>query len=158
MNSPAPFVAILLVIVSCWNIPLCGFQRSSIINPDSPPALPMLIMYLLGALCWYNRIMEATAITVSMLWLLTVKKQLHDFAKKISGDDLIATIKFALISAVILPILPHKTYGSLGLEVLSPYKIWLFVVFISGISFVGYILVKVIGPGKGIGITGLSEG
>ncbi len=159
MNSPAPFVAILLVIGLLLGIShYAAFKEVPINQPGLTTSIAMLIMYLLGALCWYNRIMEATAITVSMLWLLTVKKQLHDFAKKISGDDLIATIKFALISAVILPILPHKTYGSLGLEVLSPYKIWLFVVFISGISFVGYILVKVIGPGKGIGITGLLGG
>lgn len=160
MDSPAPFVAILLVIGLLLGIShYTAFKETTIENqPGLTTSIAMLMMYLLGALCWYNHIMEATAITVSLLWLLTVKKQLHDFAKKISSDDLIATIKFALISAVILPILPHQAYGPPGLEVLSPYKIWLFVVFISGISFVGYVLVKIIGPGKGIGLTGLLGG
>jgi uncharacterized membrane protein (DUF4010 family) len=34
----------------------------------------------------------------------------------------------------------------------------LLVVFISGISFIGYVLVKIVGPGKGIGITGILGG
>ena len=36
--------------------------------------------------------------------------------------------------------------------------LWLFVVFISGISFVGYVLIKVAGAKKGIGLTGLLGG
>jgi uncharacterized membrane protein (DUF4010 family) len=41
---------------------------------------------------------------------------------------------------------------------LNPHTIWLFVVFISGIGFVGYILIKLVGPGKGIWLTGLLGG
>ena len=89
---------------------------------------------------------------------MTLKDPLHSFAHRVSREDIVATLKFALISAVILPILPKTAYGPPGLEVISPYKIWLFVCFISGISFIGYVLIKWIGPGKGIGLTGLFGG
>lgn len=39
-----------------------------------------------------------------------------------------------------------------------PYKVWLIVVLVSFISFVGYVLVKVLGSGAGTGLTGLVGG
>jgi uncharacterized membrane protein (DUF4010 family) len=44
------------------------------------------------------------------------------------------------------------------LAALKPYKIWLIVVLVSGISFVGYVLIKLMGGGAGIGLTGLVGG
>lgn len=57
---------------------------------------------------------------------------------------------------MILPLLPDQTMGPLG--VFNPYQIWLIVVFISGISFAGYILMKFIGAEKGISATGVIGG
>ncbi len=44
------------------------------------------------------------------------------------------------------------------LEAVVPYKVWLIVVLVSFISFVGYVLVKVLGSSAGIGLTGLVGG
>ena len=44
------------------------------------------------------------------------------------------------------------------LSALKSYKIWLIVVLVSGISFVGYVLIKLMGGGAGIGLTGLVGG
>lgn len=41
---------------------------------------------------------------------------------------------------------------------LKPYSIWLIVVLVSFISFVGYVLIKLIGSNAGIGLTGLVGG
>ena len=41
---------------------------------------------------------------------------------------------------------------------LKPYKLWLIVVLVSGVSFVGYVLIKLIGSRAGIGLTGLVGG
>ena len=67
-----------------------------------------------------------------------------------------STLVFAIIAFVILPFLPNVPYGPLG--VFNPYKIWLMVVFICGLSYVGYILIKIFGSKNGIGITGLLGG
>jgi len=44
------------------------------------------------------------------------------------------------------------------LAAVNPFKVWLIVVLVSFISFVGYILVKILGSGAGIGLTGLIGG
>jgi len=118
----------------------------------------MLLVYLLGVLCWYNRLLESCAIMVALLAVLSFKEQLHVFAQKISKEDIFATIKFAVMAALVLPFLPNKAYGPENLEVFNPFVIGLFVVILSGISFIGYILVKLIGPGKEIGVTGILGG
>ena len=155
MNSVVPFVALLLVLgilLGAMHIAL------SKVLTGITTSVALLAVFMLGGLCFYGRILESVAVAVCVLGLLTFKDPLHSFAHRVSKEDIIATLKFALISAVILPILPEKNYGPVGLEVISPYKVWLFVCFISGISFVGYVLIKWIGPGKGIGLTGLFGG
>jgi len=47
---------------------------------------------------------------------------------------------------------------SVMLSALRPYKVWLIVILVSFISFVGYVLVKVFGSSAGIGLTGLVGG
>lgn len=132
--------------------------NASPVNAGITTSVALVIVYLLGALCWYGKLLESCVIMVVMLWILTVKEQLHNFAQKLSREDILATVKFAVISALILPFLPNQAYGPEGLQVLNPHTIWLFVVFISGIGFVGYGLIKIVGPGKGIWLTGVLGG
>lgn len=168
MESPAPFVTGFLVIgmlLVASHIAFGLSHRGEMTSEGAttPSAgittsIALVIVYLLGALCWYGKLLESCVIMVVMLWILTVKQQLHDFAKRLSREDILATVKFAVISALVLPFLPNQAYGPSGLQVLNPHTIWLFVVFISGIGFVGYVLIKVVGPGKGIWLTGVLGG
>ena len=115
-----------------------------------------LVVFLCGALAYWNYLLLATAVAVAATALLSLKDTLHNLTRHISQQDIYATLKFAIITVIILPLLPDRTYGPL--DVLNPRQIWLMVVFISGISFVGYVLIKVVGPRQGIGLTGLLGG
>jgi uncharacterized membrane protein (DUF4010 family) len=90
--------------------------------------------------------------------LLAVKWEFRRFVRVITRDDVFATLQFAVITAIVLPVLPNQSYGPPPLNVLNPYQIWQMVVFISGINFLGYILVKVAGPRRGLGLSGLLGG
>ena len=161
MESIVPFVTGLVVVGLLFVASHVAYGLSNRGNggPAGVTTSAALIMiYFLGALCWFNRLLEACILMIILLWLLAVKRQLHEFAKKLSSEDIMATVKFAVISLLILPFLPNHAFGPPGLEVLNPHTIWLFVVFISGIGFVGYVLIKVVGPGKGIWLTGLLGG
>ena len=161
MDSIVPFVTGLVVVGLLLVASHVAYGLSNRENggPAGVTTSTALIMiYFLGALCWFNRLLEACILMIVLLWLLAVKRQLHEFAKKLSSEDIMATVKFAVISLLILPFLPNNAFGPTGLEVLNPHTIWLFVVFISGIGFVGYVLIKVVGPGKGIWLTGLLGG
>ena len=166
MGGVAPFVTGFIVIgllLVTSHISFAIGHRSQdgspvVGNDGITTSIAVLVVYLLGALSMYGRLLESCVVVVVMLWVLSAKEQLHAFAQKLSKEDILATVKFAVISALILPFLPNQVYGPPGLEVLNPHTIWLFVVFISGIGFVGYVLIKLVGPGKGIWLTGLLGG
>ncbi|HEY7819191.1 MAG TPA: DUF4010 domain-containing protein, partial [Vicinamibacteria bacterium] len=90
--------------------------------------------------------------------LLFLKDWLHGVAGRIQTSDITATLIFAIITLIILPLLPNETFGPPPLNVLNPYRLWLMVVLISALGFVGYVLIKIAGPHRGIGLTGLLGG
>ena len=117
-----------------------------------------LITILIGGICYYHSVEFAAALGVATTVLLAVKWEFRRFVNVITQEDVYATLQFAVITAIILPVLPNQTFGPPPLEILNPYQIWKMVVFISGINFLGYVLVKVVGPKKGLGISGLLGG
>ena len=164
MGGVAPFVTGFIVVgmlLMAMHVSFAiGRKRESSAGESLPggdgitTSIAVVIVYLLGGICWYGRLLESCVIVVVILWVLSAKDQLHAFAQKLSKEDIIAIVKFAVITALVLPFLPNNSYGPPGLEVLNPRSIWIFVVFISGIGFVGYGLIKIVGPGKGIWLTG----
>jgi len=118
-----------------------------------------LMTTLAGALCYWDYLPLAVALAVTTTVLLSLKVEMDTFVRRITREDIYATLKFAVITAIVLPVLPNKTIVDVSpFDVLNPYKIWLMVVFISGISFLSYVLVKVVGSRHGIGLTGLLGG
>ena len=117
-----------------------------------------LLTLLAGALCYWDYLALAAAIGVVTTVLLSLKSEMHAFADRITREDVYATLKFAVITAIVLPLLPNRAYGWPPLDVLNPYEIWLMVVLISAISFLGYVLIKLVGPRQGISLTGLLGG
>jgi len=117
-----------------------------------------VITLLAGALCYWGEVELAAALGVAMTVLLALKLQARKLVRNITPADVYATLTFAVIALVILPVLPRTSYGPPPFDVLVPYKIWLMVIFISGISFLGYLLIKIVGARRGVGLTGLLGG
>ena len=117
-----------------------------------------LVAFFTGALCFWGYLRLAAALGVGTAVLLSLKVQTHSFARRIDSEDVYATLKFAVITVIVLPLLPTQGYGPPPFDVLVPYNVWLMVVLISGISFLGYVLIQVVGPRRGVGLTGLLGG
>jgi uncharacterized membrane protein (DUF4010 family) len=117
-----------------------------------------LIAFLIGSLCLHGQVPLAAGLGVATALTLAMKEWLHRLARRIEGTDVEAALKFAIVTVIILPLVPNENFGPPPLNVLNPYKIWLMVVLISGLNFASYILVKVVGTEHGIGLTGLLGG
>ena len=117
-----------------------------------------LLAFVVGALCGWNNVAVASVVTVVCLLLLTLKDFLHGLARRVELVDVEATLQFAVISIIILPLLPNETFGPPPIDVINPYKIWLMVVLIAGLNFLGYVLVKVFGSEHGFLVTGILGG
>lgn len=110
----------------------------------------------LGALAGLGESTLAAAGAVITTMLLNLKPILHTGVARLQANELRATLNLLLISVVLLPVLPNAGYGPGA--VLNPYRIWMMVVLIASISFAGYFAVKLLGPGRGILLTGLFGG
>jgi len=117
-----------------------------------------LLAFLLGLLCAHGQMQMAAWVAVAMAVMLALKDWLHRLARRIDTSDIEATLKFAIVTLIILPLVPDHNYGPAPLDVLNPYKVWLMVVLISGLNFVSYLLIKIVGTEHGIGIAGLLGG
>jgi uncharacterized membrane protein (DUF4010 family) len=102
--------------------------------------------------------------------MLNYKTRIAPLIDKIGEDEISTTLKFAVISLIILPLLPDQKYALSQMFVFlpqndftlaqffNPYGIWFFVVVMSAVSYVGYILSKMLGSDKGIIISGALGG
>ena len=118
-------------------------------------ALAALLAFFVGILALSQQLALAVLVGIVVAVLLYAKNFLHHFAEKIKRQELVDTLKFVVIAFVILPFLPNQGYGPHDL--FNPFIIWLMVVFISGISFAGYILMKWFGE-RGIEMAGIFGG
>ena len=205
-----------------------------------------IVTFFLGVLIVKGEPELAIAVAIVLLIILSERRVIERFGTQIQTFELQATLKFLVITFIVLPILPHqsldnfvtapigavteidaatkqitfeptegqafetgaslhvftKVTGEIGtfaitevkddvvsaefegdnkafesitagtelrtpyvpnlfttmLSALKPFKVWMIVVLVSFIGFCGYVLIKVVGAGAGIGLTGLIGG
>jgi len=104
-----------------------------------------LITYVIGALIASEKYWIAVTLTVLGVALLELKTALESLAKRVPGDEILTFAKFLLLSAVILPVVPNRTFGTFGF---NPFKTWVVVVAVSAISYGSYLL-QILTKGRG---------
>lgn len=113
-------------------------------------------VYLLGALACSRGVIEPMAerlvlvagLGVVIAFLLSSKEYFHSFASKVSRDDFYATVKFLIVAVIALPLLPDRDVGPL--DAINPRNLGLMVVTISGLSFLGYVAMRLWGAKRGL--------
>ncbi len=116
----------------------------------------LLLTFGLGAAASLGAMAPAAAVAVVAALLLSMKRRLHGWIRQIERLELEALFKLALLSVVVLPLLPDQGYGP-G-EVLNPHEIWWAVLIVAGLSFMGYVAIRLAGARIGILATGLFGG
>ncbi|MEY3162687.1 MAG: hypothetical protein RIT25_2681 [Planctomycetota bacterium] len=116
----------------------------------------MLVMYGIGALCVLATWELAVVLGGAVLLLLHFKQPLHALAKRIGEEDAHAVARFALLSMVILPVLPDVDMGPYG--ALNPHRTWLVVVLVVGIGLLAHVAHSTLGLRAGTLVGGLAGG
>lgn len=162
------FIGILFLAGSSYFISYSKHDERGITTEVS-----MLICFTIGVLAQFNQYILATFIAILVTLILYLKAYLKRILQRVESEDIRAVLKFAIITFIILPVLDPDfalymrdiTFIDfsgvpelLDIEFINPYTVWLMVVLISGIGFSGYVAIKILGPRKGIGLTGLLGG
>jgi len=138
--------------------------------------ISIILCFSLGVLVQRGLYALAASITVIIMLMLYLKSYMENISGKIGQEDILALLKFAIITFVILPVFEpgfsillkdiagenlalYENYPALAeMPLVTPRNVWLMVVLISGIGFTGYIAIKFLGSRKGIGLTGFLGG
>lgn len=111
---------------------------------------------LLGALCTLGHADIAVVLGVLTAAVLAYKQPLHGLIDKLGWDDIFAGLRLLIASFIVLPLLPNHPVDPW--DALNPYLLWLLVILISGLSLVGYVASRWLGPGRGAAVTGIVGG
>ena len=130
--------------------------RRGDLDPGLTTEMAGLVMYCVGGYLvigsWAVAVVCGGAVAVLLQW----KKPLHEFAAHLGDEDVKAIMQFVLITLVVLPVLPDRAYGPFA--VLNPFRLWLLVVLIVGLSLAGYIVYKLLGERRGMVLGGVLGG
>ncbi len=114
-----------------------------------------LLTFVVGALALLVDIWIPMALGIVNTMLLSEKARLEKLVTDLDRVDILATVKFLLVTLIILPALPDQEYTRFHL---NPASIWKIVILVSTIGFFGYIMIKRFGPKVGLWLSGLLGG
>jgi uncharacterized membrane protein (DUF4010 family) len=115
-----------------------------------------LVTFSLGALAVLGDKAAAAAAGVTVVGLLVLRHQLHNFLRRLSWAELRSALLLLAMTFIALPILPDRPIDPWG--TLNPYKLWLITVAIAALSFVGYVAVRLVGARRGLLLAGAAGG
>ena len=115
-----------------------------------------LLTFALGAIAMQGHLGVSASVAVVTTILLGLKPTLHAWLTRLEPDEVHAALKLLLISVVVLPVLPDRGFGPW--QAFNPYEIGWMVVLVAGISFVGYVAIKVAGPRAGVILAAVAGG
>jgi len=116
--------------------------------------LAAVATFVLGALCLTADRQFGAGLGIVLAAILVERDQLRHLVRDaISDREYIDTLSFLALIFIIYPLLPAGSYGPFGF--FEPRRIWLFVILVSGVSYVGYFLTKFTGSERGALLTAI---
>jgi len=156
LSSPWVLAAALLIVGAAV---VAGYFVAARVDPHSTgltTEVAAVIVFLLGAMVMLGHPGLAIGLGVVTAAVLAYKQPLHSFVDKLGWDDVYAGVRLLIATFIALPLLPNEPIDPWG--ALNPYSLWLLVILISGLSLVGYVLTRLLGPERGTALTGLTGG
>lgn len=132
------------------------FKVNKLGNYGITSIITALITYCMGPMVCLMESWFYVSVVVVVLVLTEMKSTFVELAQKMNNDEFITLAKFLLICFIILPMLPdERIVPDINL---TPYRIWLATVIVSGISYVSYLVKRYIFPESGVVVSGILGG
>ncbi len=149
LQAQAAGLALVLLLATAALVVL-GYWRSTQKNPSisGTASLAGLITTAAGFLAGSGEYAFASVLAGVTVLVLSLRSRLHHLLRHIDEAEMMAIARFALIALVILPLLPDTPMGPF--DAWRPRQLWMVVVLVSGLSFAGYLGVKLLGPARGV--------
>jgi len=144
-----------LLVSGALALVVAGYVRASKKDIDATTEVAALVVLGAGVLGGLGELRLSAALTTMTVLLLAEKPRLHGLVKRLDETMLLAAARVAVMSVVILPLLPEGPFGPA--PGIRPRELWILVLLFSGLSFVGFIAQRLAGA-AGYPLTGLLGG
>jgi uncharacterized membrane protein (DUF4010 family) len=144
------------IIAAAAAMIVAAYVMASSRDIDGTTEVAALVVLVAGTTAGLGHLAIASGVTALTWLVLSEKSRLHHFVTRLDKTGLSAAARFAVMAAVILPLLPEGPYGPLG--GVRPRELWLLVLFFSGLSFAGYVARLLVGATRGYALAGLMGG
>jgi uncharacterized membrane protein (DUF4010 family) len=115
-----------------------------------------LIVLAGGALAGLGQLTLASSLFALTALVLAEKTAFHAFVARIRTQELLAAARFAVLALVIFPLLPAGPFGpDPGFR---PRELWALVLLFSGLSFLSFLALRLVGHGRGYALVGALGG
>ncbi len=148
--------AAIALLAAAAAIVVAAYVAASRHDIDATTEVAALVVITAGTFAGLGSLRLASGIIALLTLLLVEKSRVHSLVARIDDVSLRAAVRFGVMALVILPLLPPGPYGPLG--GVRPRELWALVLFFSGLSFLGYIARRAVGPAHGYFATGLLGG
>jgi uncharacterized membrane protein (DUF4010 family) len=145
-----------ILLAGAVAITAAAYVAASRHDIDGTTEVAALIVLAAGVLAGTGAVQLASGIIALEILLLVEKSQLHALVQRIDSVELRAGVRFGVMALVVLPLLPEGPYGPLG--GIRPRELWALVLFFSGLSFLGHVARRLVGPRHGYLASGLIGG
>jgi uncharacterized membrane protein (DUF4010 family) len=119
-------------------------------------AIAAILTFALGAYSLIGDMRVAAAVAVVTAGILAAREEIHGWVARITWPELRSAVVLLAMTFIVLPIVPDKAIGPFG--GVNPRDIWLIAIVLAGVSFVGYVGVRVLGARQGILVAGAAGG
>jgi uncharacterized membrane protein (DUF4010 family) len=123
---------------------------------DGTTEAAAIAVVVLGAVAGGGWLALAAGVGSVAVLALVEKSRLHWLVRRVGERELRAALLFAVLALVVLPLLPRGPFGG-ALEI-RPRALWSITLFLSVLSFAGFLARRAVGPGAGYAMTGMLGG
>ncbi len=115
-----------------------------------------MLVFALGALAVIGDRDIAAAAGIATAALLAAREWLHSLVARITWQEMRSTLLLLAMAAIVLPFLPDRALDPLG--AINLREIWIFTILLAGLSYAGYLGMRILGPSRGVLVTALTGG
>jgi len=144
-------VAVVVVMIVLVNYAALRNQQPLEITTSLALATTNILGILVGVGAFFLALSSALLITALLSW----KPEMMAFIRTLTVREIRGALLLGFITAVVYPLLP--VYSIDPWHLINPRGVWLTVIIVSGLSFVNYLLLRIVGT-KGLRYSALLGG
>jgi uncharacterized membrane protein (DUF4010 family) len=147
-------LAIALLLTGA--LAVVAYLRTRTQDPGLTTEIALLLTCLLGGMATQDMLL-ASGTGVALTVLLAGRQRIHQFVRTVLSErELHDIILFAAAALIVLPLAPDRYMGPF--DAINPHAVARLIVLVMGVSALGYVATRLLGPRYGLPLAGFAGG